>query len=81
MQKEGYERGKQKAHQFEVGDWVWLSSEDINLQLPTEKLGDQQLGPFKILEKIGPLDYQLDLPLSLDWLHPVFHVDNLGFQK
>ena len=77
MQKEGYERGKQKAHQFEVGDRVWLSSEDINLQLPTEKLGDRQLGPFEILEKIGPLDYQLDLPLSLDRLHPVFHVDKL----
>ncbi|KAF8823142.1 hypothetical protein HHX47_DHR12000006 [Lentinula edodes] len=77
QQKEGYERGKQKAHQFKVGDLVWLSAEDINLQLSSEKLGDRQLGPYRILEKIGPLDYRLDLPLSLDRLHPVFHVDKL----
>lgn len=77
QQKEGYERGKRKAHQFKVGDLVWLSAEDINLQLSSEKLGDRQLGPYRILEKIGPLDYRLDLPLSLDRLHPVFHVDKL----
>ena len=65
-QKDQYERGKKKAHQFQVGDRVWLSAEDINLQLSSEKLGDRQLGPFKILEKVGPLDYHLDLPLSLD---------------
>ena len=76
-QKDQYERGKKKAHQFQVGDRVWLSAEDINLQLSSEKLGDQQLGPFEILEKVGPLDYHLDLPLSLDRLHPVFHVDKL----
>jgi hypothetical protein len=77
QQKEGYERGKRKAHQFKVGDLVWLSAEDINLQLSSEKLGERQLGPFKILQKVGPLDYRLDLPLSLDRLHPVFHVDKL----
>ena len=41
--KEGYERGKRKAHQFKVGDYVWLSGEDINLKLSSDKLGDQQL--------------------------------------
>ena len=78
MQKEGYERGKQKAHQFEVGDRVWLTLEDINLQLASKKLGNRQLGPFEVLEKIGPLDYRLDLPLSLDRIHNVFHVDKLS---
>ena len=56
---------------------MWLRAEDINLQLSSEKLGDQQLGPFEILEKVGPLDYCLDLPLSLDQLHPIFHVIKL----
>ncbi|KAF8824214.1 hypothetical protein HHX47_DHR8000230 [Lentinula edodes] len=77
QQKEGYKHGKQKAHQFKDGDIVWLSAEDINLQLSSEKLGDRQLGPYCILDKIGPLDYCLDLPLSLDRLHPIFHVDKL----
>ena len=39
-QKEQYERGKKKAHQFKVGGYAWLSAEDINLQLSSEKLGD-----------------------------------------
>jgi hypothetical protein len=76
-QKEGYERGKKKAHQFKVGDYVWLSGEDMNLQLPSEKLGDRQLGPYEILEKVGLLDYRLDLPESLSRVHPIFHVDKL----
>ena len=76
-QKEQYEQGKKKAHQFEVGGYAWLSTEDINLQLSSDKLGDRQLGPFKIIEKVGPLDYRLDLPLSLSQIHNVFHVDKL----
>ena len=76
-QKEGYERGKKKAHKFKVGDHVWLSVEDINLQLSSKKLGDQQLGPYKIINKIGNLNYKLDLPKSLEHIHPVFHVDKL----
>ena len=39
-QKEQYKRGKKKAHQFKVGGYAWLSAEDINLQLSSEKLGD-----------------------------------------
>ena len=38
--KEGYERGKRKAHQFKVGDYIWLGGEDINLKLSSDKLGD-----------------------------------------
>ena len=75
--KEGYKRGRRKAHQFKVGDYVWLSGEDIKLKLSSEKLGDRQLGPYEILEKTGPLDYRLDLSDTLSGLHPVFHVDKL----
>jgi len=55
--KEGYERGKKKRHNFKVSDYIWLSGKDFDLKLPSNKLGDQQLGPFEILEKIGPLNY------------------------
>lgn len=41
--KEGLERGRRKAHNFNVGDLVWLSAEDIKLKLPSHKLGDRQL--------------------------------------
>jgi len=38
--KEGYKQGKRKGHNFKVGDYVWLSGEDIDLKLPSNKLGD-----------------------------------------
>jgi hypothetical protein len=75
--KEGYEHGKRKGHSFKVGDYVWLSGEDIDLKLPSNKLSDRQLGPFKIIEKIEPLDYCLDLGEAQDRLYNVFHVDKL----
>src|SRR6187551_4082180 len=75
--KEGYKRGKRKGHNFKVGDYVWLSSEDIDLKLPSNKLRDRQLGPFEILEKIEPLNYRLDIGEAQDQLHHVFHVDKL----
>ena len=77
LQKEDYERGKRVAHTFQVNDYVWLSAKNIAIKIPTRKLGDRYLGPFLITEKIGDLDYRLQLP---DWLsrhHPVFHVDKL----
>jgi len=77
-QKEAYERGKRSAHSFAVGDYVWLSSKNIALKRRTPKLADLQLGPFKVLQKIGDLDYHLALPPSLSRLHPIFHVDRLS---
>ncbi|KAD7116956.1 hypothetical protein E3N88_04224 [Mikania micrantha] len=34
-------------------------------------------GPFKILEQIGKLAYELELPPELSNVHPTFHVSNL----
>ena len=39
-QKEAYERGKKGAHEFKVGDFVWLDAKDISLKTPTRKLSD-----------------------------------------
>lgn len=77
-QKAGYEWGKNKAHVFKVGDFVWLDSRDINLKTPSRKFTDRQLGPFEVLEKVGDLDYCLKLPFAHHRLHPVFHVDKLS---
>jgi hypothetical protein len=35
------------------------------------------VGPFEVVEKKGPLDYQLALPDSLRHIHDVFHVSLL----
>ena len=72
--KDQYKKDKKKAHSFAVGDRVWLSAKNINIIQPSGKLGPKQLGPFKVLEKVGELDYHLELPPALK-VHNVFHVD------
>jgi hypothetical protein len=42
----------------------------------TRKLSPKRLGPFKVLEKIGIMNYRLELPRSMK-IHPVFHVSLL----
>ncbi|KAC9430411.1 hypothetical protein E3N88_45853 [Mikania micrantha] len=41
------------------------------------KLLPRFVGPFKILERIGPVAYRLELPLELSNIHDVFNVSNL----
>jgi hypothetical protein len=76
--KERYESGKDKPHTFKKGDYVFLDARNINIKVPTRKLAEVNLGPFKIAEKIGELDYRLILPRSMKRLHPIFHVDKLS---
>ena len=41
------------------------------------KLNPRYIGPFRIIEKIGPVAYRLELSLELDRIHNVFHVSML----
>ena len=41
------------------------------------KLNQRYIGPFKILARIGPVAYQLELPQELSGIHDTFHVSNL----
>ncbi|GJY26432.1 putative reverse transcriptase domain-containing protein [Tanacetum coccineum] len=41
------------------------------------KLAPRFVGPFEIIEKVGPMAYRLDLPEELNGVHDTFHVLNL----
>ena len=41
------------------------------------KLSPRFIGPYRVLKRIGPVAYQLELPPELDRIHDVFHVSML----
>jgi hypothetical protein len=75
--KEQYKRDKKTAHSFNVGDLGWLQAKDIKIHQKSPELGPCQIGPFKVTERIGDLDFKLELPHYLK-LHPIFHVNRLA---
>ncbi|GKD54478.1 hypothetical protein Tco_1287865 [Tanacetum coccineum] len=47
------------------------------LPVLTGKLAPRYVGPFEILERVGPVAYRLRLPEELIDVHDTFHVSNL----
>ena len=65
---------------FTVGDKVWLESYNLSTDAPSKKLTAKRLGPYEVLELIGPTSYRLDIPTS--WrVHNVFHAALLSRTK
>jgi len=75
-----YADEKRRECQFEVGERVMLSSENISLETrkgkSCRKLQHKYLGPFEIIQRVSPVAYKLKLPAELR-IHPVFHVSRL----
>ncbi|GJX59932.1 putative reverse transcriptase domain-containing protein [Tanacetum coccineum] len=78
--QKSYTDNRRKPLESEVGDHVLLKV------LPWKgvirfgkrgKLALRYVGPFEILERIGPVAYRLRLPEELSSVHDTFHVSNL----
>ena len=41
------------------------------------KLSPRFIGPYEVIEKVGPVAYRFALPLDLEKIHNVFHVSML----
>ena len=66
--------------EFEMDDMVFLKVAPWKGVIQFQKKGKLNLryiGPFRILERIGPVAYRLELPSELNRVHNVFHVSML----
>jgi len=53
---------KSKLPDLKAETQVWLDSQHIQIEGTPKKLIPKRVGPFKILERTGPVNYQLKLP-------------------
>jgi hypothetical protein len=74
--KHYYNRKHRVALVFEKGDKVWLDAGNIQTDRPSKKLAHWQLGPYKILDKIGKTLYKLKLLKTMK-VHLGFHISLL----
>ena len=78
--QKSYHDRRRKDLEFEVGDHVFLRVTlwtGVGRALKSRKLTPRFIGPFDILQRVGPVAYQVALPPSLSNLHSVFHVSQL----
>ncbi|GJZ93606.1 putative reverse transcriptase domain-containing protein [Tanacetum coccineum] len=76
-----YANVRQKPLEIQVGDHVMLkvSPRKGVIQFGKRgKLNPWYIRPFKILERIGPVAYKLELPKELSNVHNTFHISNLN---
>ncbi|GKF46668.1 hypothetical protein Tco_0136470, partial [Tanacetum coccineum] len=78
--QKSYADNRRKPLEFKVGDRVMLKVspwKGVVYFGKKGKLAPRYVGPFKILERIGPVAYRLRLPEELSGVHNTFHVSNL----
>ncbi|GJW04708.1 putative reverse transcriptase domain-containing protein [Tanacetum coccineum] len=78
--QKSYADKRAKPLEFEVGDMVLLKVSPWKGVVhfgKRGKLSPRYIGPFKILARVGPVAYTLELPEELKGIHSTFHVSNL----
>ncbi|GJR80794.1 putative reverse transcriptase domain-containing protein [Tanacetum coccineum] len=78
--QKSYADKRRKPLEFSIGDYVLLKVSPWKGVVrfgKKGKLAPRFVGPFEIIEKVGPVAYRLDLPEELNGVHDTFHVSNL----
>ncbi|GJZ75574.1 putative reverse transcriptase domain-containing protein [Tanacetum coccineum] len=75
-----YANVRRKPLEFQVGDRVMLKVSPRKGVIrfgKRGKLNPWYIGPFKILKRVSPMAYKLELPEELSNVHSTFHISNL----
>ncbi|GKA63342.1 putative reverse transcriptase domain-containing protein [Tanacetum coccineum] len=78
--QKSYADKRRKPLEFSVGDYVLLKVSPWKSVVrfgKKGKLAPRFVGPFEIIEKVGPVAYKLDFPEELNGVHDTFYVSNL----
>ncbi|GJW88610.1 putative reverse transcriptase domain-containing protein [Tanacetum coccineum] len=78
--QKSYADKRRKTLEFQVGDRVLLKVspwKEVVRFSKKGKLAPRYMGPFEIVECVGPVAYRLKLPQELSCVHDTFHVSNL----
>nr|GEU46867.1 putative reverse transcriptase domain-containing protein [Tanacetum cinerariifolium] len=78
--QKSYVNVRRKPLEFKVGDHVMLTVSPYKGVIRFRKQGKLNplyIGPFKILKRVSPMGYKLELPEELSNVHNTFHVSHL----
>jgi len=78
--QKSYSNQRRKPLKFVARDHVFFrvtSPKGVGRAIKSKKLSLKFIGPYQILRKIGPVTYEISLPLQLAHLHNVFPVSQL----
>jgi hypothetical protein len=77
--QKSYADRRRRPLEFQVGDYVYLKVTPMKKKRfgIKKKLAARFVGPYRIIEKKGPVAYKLQLPEAMGLIFPVFHVSQL----
>jgi len=66
------------APEYKEGDQVWLSTKNLNINQPSRKPTERQIGPYTITHVVSPNavvlklppSFKIDVPINVSRLHP-----------
>nr|GFA49548.1 putative reverse transcriptase domain-containing protein [Tanacetum cinerariifolium] len=78
--QKSYADVRRKPREFSVGDMVMLKVSPWKGVIrfgKREKLSPRYVRPLKIIDRVGPVAYKLELPRELQGIYNTFYVSNL----
>jgi hypothetical protein len=64
------------AHKYQIGNKVWLSTNNLNVTCASKKCTEQWLGPYDIIQTVGDNAVKLHPPKTM-CIHPVVNISHI----